>query len=129
MKRFSSKSLEKRKAGRVGYGDFYRDMVESILNGNEKCVECNERLIGDVSEVAHILPKTTFKSIALNPKNILFLCSWKSKNNCHSKFDSDGESMRSMNIYTEVLRQTVKELLDEVSEKVSYKVLDRWELE
>lgn len=128
MRRYSKKSLEKRKQDRKGYKEFYEEQVEKIKKERLCCQECGVKLIGDVSEVAHILEKQKFKSIACNSKNILYLCSWKSGgNNCHSIFDGSAEQLQSMKIFKQT-QETVKELLEEVEEDYNYKILDKWQL-
>lgn len=122
MKRFKTRKKTN------GYSEFFSNMIEEIMVNGLMCGECGDRLIGDVSEVAHILPKTVFKSIATNPENVIFLCSWKSKNNCHGKFDSTNSTLHSMNVYNEELKETVKKLLNVATETPSYKILDKWEL-
>lgn len=128
MRRYSKKGLEKRKQDREGYKEFYEEQVEKIKKERLCCQECGVKLIGDVSEVAHILEKQKFKSIACNSKNILYLCSWKSNgNNCHSIFDGSAEQLQGMKVF-EVTKETVKELLQEVEEDYNYKILDKWQL-
>lgn len=126
MRKYSKKGFEKRKQEREGYKEFYEYHVQKIKNEKICCEECGCNLIGDVSEVAHILQKSFFKSIACNSKNILYLCSWKSGcNNCHSIFDGSGGQLQKMTIYDKA-RETVKELLEIVDEKYNYKTTDIW---
>lgn len=126
MRKYSKKGLEKRKKERDGYREFYEYHVEKIKKEKIRCQECGCSLIGDVSEVAHILQKSFFKSIACNSKNILYLCSWKSGcNNCHSTFDGSVEQLQKMTIYDKA-RETVKGLLEIVDEKYNYKTTDIW---
>lgn len=128
MRKYSKKGFEKRKQEREGYKEFYEYHVQKIKNEKICCEECGCNLIGDVSEVAHILQKSFFKSIACNSKNILYLCSWKSGgNNCHSIFDGSVEQLQKMKIFKGV-KETVKELLQEVEEDYNYKILDKWQL-
>lgn len=47
--------------------------------------------------MAHILPKSKFKSVAMHPQNLLFICA---KAGCHSIWDnSDAEKRSKMNCY------------------------------
>ena len=128
MKRYSKKGLEKRKQEREGFKEFYEENIKKIKKEHLFCQECGCKLVGDVSEVVHILEKQKFKSIACNFKNILYLCSWKSGcNNCHSIFDGSAEQLQSMKIFKQT-QETVKELLEEVEEDYNYKILDKWQL-
>lgn len=118
----------KRKQERADFPQFYQENIKYIRDNNLHCEECGCRLIGDVSEVAHILPKNFFKSICTVQKNIVYLCSWKSSNNCHAKFDnSKNEVVQEMNVF-ERLKQTVVELKPQITEKLNYKFYDRWQI-
>lgn len=47
--------------------------------------------------LAHIVPKSKFKTVAIHPQNLLFLCA---KDGCHSTWDdSDSEHRSKMNCY------------------------------
>lgn len=128
MRKYSDKGLEKRKQERQGYKEFYEQHITNIKKEKLCCQECGCQLIGDVSEVAHILEKQKFKSIACNSKNILYLCSWKgNSNNCHSIFDGSAEQLQEMKVFTEA-RETVKELLEIVKEEYSWKIIDKWKI-
>lgn len=116
----------KKRAVGGGYSEFYRRCVENIKLNGLHCEECGDKLIGDVSEVAHILEKQKFKSVATNDRNIIYLCSWKSRNNCHSLFDGSSEQLQRMNVF-ENTKKIVKCLLEnEVHEKFNWKITDRW---
>lgn len=110
------------------YKEFFDRHVKNIRNGNLRCEECGDKLRGDYSEVCHILPKGYFKSIAEDDSNIIYLCSWKNKNNCHSILDdSKSEQMQQMKIFDKC-QKVVEQLLERVSEKIHYKVYDRWKI-
>lgn len=84
--------------------------------------------MGDFSEVAHILPKSKFKSIATLDKNIIYLCGWKSENNCHGKYDNcSNKDLRNMIIFPKILK-SFDELCDLIEEKITYKDYDRWQV-
>lgn len=128
LKKYNTKSLEKRKAERKDYPEFFNKHINIIKENKLSCKECGDRLIGDVSEIAHILPKQTFKSIATDDDNVIYLCSWKSKNNCHTLFDNGSlEHVHNMKIYPELLDK-VKILLEKITEKINYKFYDRWQV-
>lgn len=127
MKRYTAKSLAKRQEERKGFPEFYSKHISFIKENKVCCAECGTRLIGDVSEVAHILDKGYFKSVSTNDDNIVYLCSWKSNNNCHSKFDNSSiEVFKDMLIYTFVCNKFT-EIKDLVKEKINFKVRDRYE--
>lgn len=97
-----------------------------IRDGNAICKECGETLIGNVSEVAHILPKSYFKSIQTEDSNIIYLCSHYSKNNCHAKYDySSNDVLKEMKIF-EYTSKKFQELQELITEKINYKHYDRW---
>lgn len=128
LKKYNKKTIEKRKLEREGFAEFYQKHISIIKDKNLHCEGCGERLIGDVSEVAHILPKNFFKSICTEDKNIVYLCSWKSSNNCHGTFDnSKNEKVQEMGIFPK-LQEIVKDLLKDVTEKINYKFYDRWQI-
>lgn len=126
MKRYSIKGLEKRKEERKAFPEFFQRHIQNIRDSGLCCEECGVRLLGDVSEVAHILPKSTFKSISTLDKNVLYLCSWKSPNNCHSIFDEgSNERVKNMSIFT-IVKDRYLELSLIVTEKLNWKVDDRY---
>lgn len=126
MKVFSKNGWNRRKSDREGYSEFFEKHIDIIRKGRLKCAECGDILTADVSEVAHILEKSYFKSVALNDENVLYLCSWKSKNNCHSRFDGTSEQLQSMTIFKSA-QAIAKILLEtEVTENFNYKKLDKW---
>lgn len=128
IRKYTKKALEKRKEERKDYPAFFQKHVQAIFYNREKCAECGCRLKGDVSEVAHILPKQTFKSIATDDYNVIYLCGWRSENNCHSKFD-DGtdEQVQNMKIYSEVREKVIK-LEEKITEKINFKFYDKWQI-
>ena len=94
-----SKYIKNRQRNREGYSGFYEDMVAKAKG---KCCEnCGIRLRGSVSEIAHILPKTSFKSVSKDEDNILFLCSWDTfgTNNCHAQYDSSWTIAKQMDVW------------------------------
>ena len=126
IKKYSQKALEKRKLERSCLSEFFQKHIE--IAKSKCCEECGNLLIGDVSEVAHKLPKSTFKSIQCDDENITFLCSYKSNNNCHSKYDGSNEQLQSLNIFTEE-KLKIEKLLERVTEKYNWKILERWKID
>ena len=125
MKKYSKKGLEKRKAERECLPEFFKKHIE--IAKTKCCANCGEKLRGDVSEVAHCLQKSIFKSIQCDDDNVTYLCSWKSSNNCHSLYDGTNEQLWSLNIF-EKEKIKIKKLLEKVTEKYNYKILDRWQI-
>ena len=128
MKKYSKKGLEKRKAEREGLGDFFLKHVQIIKDGRLCCQECGAKLIGDVSEVAHRLPKSFYKSLMTDDDNVLYLCSWKSSNNCHSMYDGSNEQLQSLQIFSRE-KELIKQLIEKATEKTNYKLYERWLIE
>ena len=125
MKKYSKKGLEKRKEERACLPEFFKKHIE--IAKTKCCAECGDKLLGDVSEVAHCLQKSIFKSIQCDDDNVTYLCSWKSSNNCHSLYDGTNEQLWSLNIF-EKEKIKIKKLLEKVTEKYNYKILDRWQI-
>lgn len=128
MKKISKIGLERRKSERFGFSEFYEKHVNIILEKKYCCAECEDKLIGDVSEVAHILPKSTFKSISTVDDNVIYLCGWKSKNNCHSSFDGSNEQLWGMKIF-EKIKLKIPNLLQIAKESYNWKLTDKWKLD
>lgn len=125
--KYSKKGLEKRKRERAGYAEFFQKHIKVIKDTKACCEECGAKLRGHVSEIAHILPKSTYKSIATNDKNVLYLCGMYSNNQCHTNFDTfTNEKFQEMLVFPKVL-EVFEELENLVEEKISYKTYDRYE--
>ena len=58
--KYSKKGLEKRKAERECLPLFFQKHIE--IAKTKCCANCGEKLKGDVSEIAHRLPKSFFTS-------------------------------------------------------------------
>lgn len=127
MKRYSKKGLEKRKAERECLSEFFIRHVNKIKTEKLHCANCGEKLKGDVSEVAHRLPKSTFKSIQCDDDNVVYLGGRFSSCGCHALYDGTNEQLQSLNIFSEE-KEIVKELLEKVTEKYNWKLLDRWDI-
>lgn len=123
IRRTTKEALDKRKKERENFPEFYKKHIDFIKNSNMICQECGVKLIGDVSEVAHILPKTYYKSISTEDDNIVYLCSWKSSSNCHGKFDNgEEESMKVFKFATE----KIKNIITKITEKITIKTANKW---
>lgn len=125
IRKYSKKGLEKRKEERKDFPEFFQKHIG--IAKTKYCEECGEKLKGNASEIAHVLPKSYFKSVATEDSNILYLCGIFSKNNCHSNYDNfPAEKVKQMNIYPKV-QEVFKQLEQNITEKINYKVYDRYE--
>lgn len=126
MAGYSKKVLEKRKKERAGYAEFFIKHIGKIKENNSCCAECGSKLRGDVSEIAHILPKGYFKSIATNDKNVIYLCGMYSNTQCHTNFDNyTEEKVKKMQIYPEIIR-IFAELENLIQEKIPWKIYNKY---
>ena len=124
IRKYSKKGLEKRKSERECLPEFFKKHIE-IARG-KCCEECGNKLKGNVSEIAHVLPKSYFKSVMCNDLNVLYLCGMYSEKQCHSNYDTwSAEKVKEMNIFTKV-ELIFKELEKEIIEKINYKVYERY---
>lgn len=125
IKKYSKKGLEKRKTERECLSEFFIRHVNKIKTEKLCCSNCEDKLRGDISEVAHRLSKSTFKSIQCDDENVVYLCGMYSNNQCHSKYDGTNEQLQSLSIFSSE-KEIIKELLEKVTEKYNWKILDRW---
>ena len=129
MRRYSKKGLERRKVERAGYVEFFQKHIKQIKDTRQCCRECGTRLKGCASEVAHVLPKGYFKSIATNDLNVIYLCGMYSENQCHTNFDNfPNEKVEKMKIYP-IIISIFAELEDIITEKINYKIYDKYTIE
>ena len=82
MKKYSKKGLEKRKTERACLPEFFQRHIE--IAKTKCCENSGEKLRGHVSEIAHRLPKSTFKSIQCDDDNVVYLGGMYSNCGCHS---------------------------------------------
>lgn len=99
----TKRTKEKRKEQRKDYPEFYKIWCE--IAQKSRCEECHDRLRGDSTEVCHIIAKSTNPEVAVNGENILLLCGFYSKNQCHKKFDKSMESRKDMKVFEKSLEQ------------------------
>ena len=123
--KYSKKGLEKRKEERACLLEFFQRHIE--IAKSKCCANCGERLRGDVSEIAHRLPKSTFKSIMCDDDNVVYLGGRFSNCGCHSLYDGTNEQLQSLSIFS-AEKDLIKELLEKVTEEINYKLYDRWQL-
>lgn len=127
IRKYSKKGLEKRKAERDCLSEFFIRHIQIIKAEKRCCENCGERLKGDVSEVAHRLPKSTFKSIQCSDDNAVYLGGRFSSCGCHNLYDGTNEQLQTMQIFGEE-KLKIKALLERVTEKYNWKLLDRWQI-
>lgn len=124
--KYSKKGWEKRKKDREGYAEFYQKHIKIIKDDKVCCSECGAKLRGHVSEIAHILPKNLFKSIATNDDNVIYLCSFGSFNQCHSIFDDSKKNVfKNMKVYKKI-NKIFRSLESVITEKIPYKIYSRY---
>lgn len=79
-----------------GVGSFFERHIKHIESQKLKCLECGIPLRNaDSRNVAHVLKKSIFKSIATEDLNIMYLC-WQH----HSDYDSSFEKAKKMKIWS-----------------------------
>lgn len=93
ISRQTTNNKEKRKLERKGLPDFFETKI-SELKRKPFCENCGVKIkwwLFPVNNVAHILPKSKYKSVNSNLNNYLFLCDSKDNDegsSCHREFDS-----------------------------------------
>lgn len=118
MKKQTKQTREKRQEERREYGAFYSKHAHNARN--KLCDNCGRRLRGHVSEIAHWLPKSVFKSIATEDDAVMYLCSYYSSPNgrgCHEEYDSGWETAIKMKVWKKVEKryEKIKHLITESS--------------
>lgn len=74
------------------------------------CHHCGKKSCKDDNDyfkfsIAHILPKSIFKSVATHPKNFVELCFWE--NNCHGNLDNSVIDLMDLNCFDEIIQKFV----------------------
>lgn len=102
LKRITDKTKQKRQKERENYPKFFRMSIEE-LKKDPRCQNCGEKINASFQphhNIAHILPKQRYKSVATHPDNKVFLCASKDyRNACHEKFDSGASAMVEMPVF------------------------------
>lgn len=125
IRKYSKKGLEKRKAERECLPEFFQKHIE--IAKTKCCANCGENLKGEVSEIAHRLPKSFFKSIQCLDENVVYLGGRFSSCGCHSLYDGTNEQLQSLSIFL-AEKEIIKKLLEKVIENYNWKLLDRWRI-
>ena len=120
-----NKYSEKRKLERACLPEFFQKHIE--IAKSKFCEECGSKLKGNVTEIAHVIPKQYFKSVMCLDINVFYLCGLYSDNNCHSNYDNfPQEKVKEMNIFPKI-KKIFKELQESITEKLNYKHYERYE--
>lgn len=129
LKPITSKRKKIRAEERKGLPEFF---ITSISELKEKpfCQNCGERINTSFEahhNIAHILPKSRYKSVMTHPDNKLFLCASKdNRNACHEKFDSSLSAMMEMPVL-ETAVEKFQKFKDEVAENGKlFHILDEY---
>jgi hypothetical protein len=125
IRKYSKKGLEKRKSERECLPEFFQKHIE--IARVKCCANCGEKLKGEVSEIAHRLPKSFFKSVMCDDDNVVYLGGRFSSCGCHSLYDGTNEQLQSLSIFLSE-KEIIKELLEKVTERINYKLYDRWKI-
>jgi len=102
MKYRTEKQIKRRKEERKGLPDFYKHHIS--ISKNRKCENCGLKIKNPgTKNIAHIIPKSRFKSVNDNLDNYLFLCSnfdrFDGKMGCHERYDKSWSSAMSMPVW------------------------------
>lgn len=92
VKKFTQKSIEKRKTERAGLPEFFTEAI-GLLKLSPRCQNCGGKIktwLHPVNNIAHLLKKSHYKSVMINPHNKVFLCVTKDETgrDCHHDFDN-----------------------------------------
>lgn len=126
LKPFNEKRREKRKKEREDLPDFFQDSIEE-LKDKPVCANCGCSINVNYlphTNIAHILPKSRYKSVMSNKYNFILLCSFKDNedgSSCHYHFDNNINDIPLMPCFKEAKRK-FNLFKDEVKEKG--KILD-----
>lgn len=121
IKPFTEKNREKRKAERSGLPEFFEAGIQGLIK-NPRCINCGCLInvsYEPIRNVAHILPKSKYKSVMSHPLNCIYLCSFKDNSNgkdCHFDFDNRILDIPKMPCFAEA-KEKFEKFKDEVVER------------
>ena len=93
LKPFTQKNINKRKTERADLPIFFKAAIDE-LKESPICQNCGAMINASyvpIRNIAHILPKSIYKSVMTHPDNKIFLCSSKDHDSgidCHYRFDN-----------------------------------------
>ena len=127
MSKSDSFKKESNKSNLSPYFSYHIEMIEK----SNKCENCQCYLVPSHFHIAHILPKSKYKSVSNNLDNAMYLCtSILGGNGCHDEFDknqNDIEYLSTFPIIEKVIsrfNKIKKFLTEEEKSKVEYRVLE-----
>lgn len=88
----TKKNVERRREERKGLPEFFATAI-SLLKLNPYCQNCGGKIktcFMPHHNVAHLVSKSHYKSVMINPHNFVFLCAGKDNTglDCHYDFDN-----------------------------------------
>lgn len=106
----------------TNYSGFFSRMID-ILATKPYCENCGCKInVGHLphNNIAHILSKRTYKSVAENSQNIIFLCDLKDHSSevrsCHGEFDNDILKRVEMPVFS-VAKSRIESIKLEIKER------------
>lgn len=102
----TAKAITKRKEERKDLPIYFEYHISRI----KRCENCGNYIPNPgVKNVAHILPKSIFKSVNSHLDNVLYLCTiFDGDNACHETFDKSWESAKSMPVWDLAISRYLK---------------------
>lgn len=92
----TKKAIQKRKEERKDLPVYFQYHVPKA----KKCENCGRQILEPgVKNIAHILPKSKFKSINSNLDNAMYLCTVFDGGGCHEEYDSSWSAAKSMVVW------------------------------
>ncbi len=114
IKKFRKSTRNKRKTERECLPAYFDTLVK-LLSKSPRCQNCGQYISYNYlphHNIAHILAKSTHKSVMCNLDNHLFLCASKDRKDggsCHDDFDNRGfDKVISMPVFPEALKRFEK---------------------
>lgn len=119
IKRITEKAKDKRREERKDFPAFF-EMAAVEVRRNPFCQNCGQPIKASLSphwNTAHILNKSTYKSVSTHPENFVILCSSKDNtgNDCHKYFDDHILARIHMNVF-KIAKQKFEKFKDQVLE-------------
>lgn len=104
-----------------GKREFFERAIQELKN-EPYCENCGCRIdtsFMPAANIAHILAKSKYKSVAWNRLNRVFLCAGKNDEeykNCHGRFDTDIEGRKDMPVYS-VAQERFRTFMRDIKEQ------------